>query len=241
MDGVRDDYLSRTELPFFARLMKEGAYSTKFRPAFPPITFPSHCAEATGVSVEHHGITGNSFYDSATRLAYRYPADASLLQAEPIWLTAARQGVRTYVFDWPLSQKEHGPLHAEYSAETFDDALNDQARLDHLLATWHEDEAKIQVGPAAGDAVKPLRLLMGYVEATDPAGHKFGPDALEISHALQDLDAELGAFAERALAQWKEQAGPQDRFYLLLTTDHGMSRVDRGQRRQNPGTAGGPA
>jgi predicted AlkP superfamily pyrophosphatase or phosphodiesterase len=224
MDGFRSDYLSRTELPFFARLLKEGAYSTRFRPVFPPITFPSHCAEATGVSVEHHGITGNSFYDTATRSSYHYPADASVLQAEPIWLTAARQGVRTLVFDWPLSQKEHGAVQADYSEETFDNTLSDQARLDHLLSVWHEDEAKTVAG--TGSKGKPLRLLMGYVEATDPPGHKFGPDAPEITRALQDLDGALGAFAERALAQWKEQAGPKDRFYLLLTTDHGMSRVD---------------
>ena len=227
MDGVRADYLDRTELPFFARLQKEGASSRRFQPVFPPITFPSHCAEATGVSVGHHGIPGNSFYDAATGKSYHFPADASLLQAEPIWLTAARQGVRTLVFDWPLSQKEHGAVHAEYFAETFDASATDRARLDHLLAVWQEDEAK--AAPAADSAHKaqPLRLLMGYVEATDPAGHRFGPDAPEIAGALQDLDAVLGAFCERALAQWKVHAAPTDRFYLLLSTDHGMSRVDK--------------
>jgi predicted AlkP superfamily pyrophosphatase or phosphodiesterase len=225
MDGVRSDYLDRTTLPFFARVMKEGAYSRRFRPVFPPITFPSHSSEATGVSVEHHGITGNSFYDTATRQTYRYPADASLLQAEPIWLTATREGVRVLVLDWPLSQKEHGTVHAEYSAEAFDSAVTDQARLDHLLATWQEDDAKAK--GASGEKARPLRLLMGYVEATDPAGHKFGPDAPEIGHELQDLDRLFGTFCERAVAQWKEHAAPEDRFYLLLSTDHGMSRVDK--------------
>ena len=97
MDGMRGDYLNRAPLPFFERLMREGAYSRRFHPVFPPITFPSHCAEATGVTVERHGITGNSFYDAATHQTYHYPGDGALLQAEPIWLTAARQGVRTMV------------------------------------------------------------------------------------------------------------------------------------------------
>ena len=219
MDGVRADYLERTELPFFARLLKEGAYSRRFRPVFPPITFPSHCAEATGVGVARHGIPSNSFYDTSSGKSYRFPADASLLQAEPIWLTAARQGVRTLVFDWPLSQEERGAVHADYSDETFDAATADRARLDRLLAAWQEDDAK---SPA-----KPLRLLMGYVEGTDPPGHKFGPDAPEIAQALRDLDGALDAFCQRALARWKEHAAPADRFYLLLSTDHGMSRVDK--------------
>ena len=228
MDGFRADYLDRTELPFFARLQKEGAYSRRFQPVFPPITFPSHCAEATGVSVERHGIPGNSFYDAATATSYHVPSDASLLQAEPIWLTAARQGVRTLVFDWPLSQKERGAVHADYSAETFDGSTTDQGRLDHLLAVWQGDEAKAAPVPAESEQkARRLRLLMGYVEAVDPVGHKFGPDAPEIAPALRDLDAALGAFCERALAQWKLHAASADCFYLLLTTDHGMSRVDK--------------
>ncbi len=215
MDGMRGDYLDRAPLPFFARLMKEGAYSRKFHPVFPPITFPSHCAEATGVTVDHHGITGNSFYDAATHQTYRYPGDAALLQAEPIWLTAERQGVRTLVFDWPLSQAEHGPVHADYFGEKFDPAPTDAQRMDHLLDTWHA---------AKGG---PLRLLMGYVEDADVAGHKYGPDAPETTAAVQAVDHTLGAFFERALAQWKETAASSDRFYLLLSTDHGMSKVDK--------------
>ena len=217
MDGVRGDYLDRGPLPFFARLMREGAYSRKFCPVFPPITFPSHCAEATGVTVDHHGITGNAFYDTATRQTYRYPADAALLQAEPIWLTAERQGVRTLVFDWPLSQAERAPLHADYSDEKFDSALTDEQRVNRLLDTWQADKS------AGG----PLRLLMGYVEDADVAGHKFGPDAPETAAAVQSVDRTLGAFFERALAQWKQTAAPADHFYLLLSTDHGMSPVTK--------------
>lgn len=221
MDGFRADYPARANLPFFARLMREGVYSRRFRPSFPPITFPSHCAEATGVPVERHGVTGNAFYDSATRQTASFPADAALLQAEPIWLTAERQAVRTLVFDWPLSQKQSGALHDEYFDAAFDNKLTDTQRLDHVLDVWRADND----GPANPPA-GPLRLVMGYVEGTDPVGHRFGPDAPEIAAELQTLDRELGEFAEKAQALWKQHAGPADRFYLLLTTDHGMSKVD---------------
>ena len=39
------------------------------------------------------------------------------------------------------------------------------------------------------------------------------------------MDREIGDFADKAKAYWKLHAGPADRLYLLLTTDHGMSNV----------------
>ncbi len=220
MDGVRSDYLDRGPLPFLKRLQTEGASSRHFLPSFPPITFPSHCSEATGVPVDKHGITGNGFFDSSNGQSYRFPGDSTLLQAEPIWLTAKRQGVRVLVYDWPLSQAEHLPLHADYSSEKFDNAPSDAERLDHLLDTWRKD---YDVPP---EGHPPLRLLMGYVEAADPTGHQQGPDSPMIADAMQALDANLASFHERALALWKEHAGPGDRLYFLLSTDHGMSKVE---------------
>ena len=179
MDGFRGDYLDRdVPLPFFRRLVKEGVYSRKFRPVFPPVTFPSHCAEATGVAVPaawHHA--GTAFFDAVTKVSYHFPADASLLQAEPIWLTAVRQGVRTLVFDWPLSQKQPAVLHDNYFDNGFDNKLTDAQRLDHVLNVWRQDND----GPVANVPGGPLRLLMGYVEGTDPVGHQFGPDSPEIT------------------------------------------------------------
>lgn len=222
MDGVRADYLDRAPLPFFERMKAGGAWSRALRPAFPPITFPSHCAQATGVPADHHGVTGNSFYDTATRREYRYPAEAKLLGAEPIWLTATRQGVRTLVLDWPLSQNQPGPVRTEYFETRFDNAPTDDARLERMLDLWRRD-------PAAHPGVTPLRLLMGYVHAADPVGHRLGPDAPEIAPAMQALDHTLGLFVENAVTLWKQGAGREagEEFYLLLTTDHGMSKVEK--------------
>ena len=223
LDGVRADYLDRGKLPFFERLRNEGAWSRQLRPAFPPVTFPSHCSQATGVPVERHGVTGNSFYDTGTRREARYPAEAALLQAEPIWLTAAAQGVRTLVYDWPLSQNQGGVVRAVYSAGRFDDAPSDEQRLDHLLDTWREDARTRRAGPGGDDA--PLRLLMGYVHAADAVGHVFGPDAPEITPVVEKLDATLARFFDAAQELWRAD-NPRGELVLLLTTDHGMSRVD---------------
>ncbi len=218
IDGLRGDYVRRGELPFFARLIREAATTEKLRPAFPSTTFPSHSAQATGVAAEMHGITGNSFYDSSRRMLFSYPNDAALLQAEPIWLTAQRQGVRTAVYDWPLSFAQRGRVQTEFFLQAFDSAVPDQKRLTRLLDDWSASLAK--PSPIA------LHLLMGYLVSVDKPGHVYGPDSPEILGEMSVLDGLLGDFSARVVEQWKRQRRTAtDRLFLVFSTDHGMSPV----------------
>lgn len=212
IDGLRGDYATREDLPFFQRLRREGAWTSRLQPNFPTLTFPSHVSQATGANVDTHGVTANSLWIEGQEV--RYPAEARLLGAEPIWITAKRQGIRVAVFDWPLSQNETGPIRADYFLDKFTPSLTGRERLNHLLDVWRSDTI-----------TPPLRLLMGYVGEVDRAGHRSGPDSPETKEAVRGLDASLSEFLEAALDLWKERRGPKDHFYLVLTTDHGMSHV----------------
>ena len=214
VDGIRPDYLDRADTPFFDRLAEEGLHTRTLRPLFPSLTFPMHVTQATGVSVETHGITGNVIYDSARDRSYGYPNFPWLLEAEPIWTTATRQGVPTAVFGWPLSHRQAGARKARHFDEKFDRALTDRQRLDHLLDTWESDSSS-----------PPLRLLMGYAVGPDSAGHRHGPDAEETALAMAETDRLLGRFEQRMLALWQERRRPGDILYLLVSSDHGMSAV----------------
>src|SRR5690606_19322734 len=92
VDGLRGDYVDRGVTPFLKSLMQHGAYSRQLAPVFPSLTFPSHVSQATGVPPGVHGIVSNNYYDAAAGRESRFPGDPNLLLAEPIWLTAARQG-----------------------------------------------------------------------------------------------------------------------------------------------------
>jgi predicted AlkP superfamily pyrophosphatase or phosphodiesterase len=223
VDGVRGDYVDRVRPPFLGRLVREGASTRQLRPVFPSLTFPSHLSEATGVTPAVHGIPSNSFYDSITDTTYEFPDDASLVQAEPIWLTAQRQGVRTAVFDWPMSQHQErlpaGTPRCAYFNDHYDTKLSDTDRLGRVLATYQKDSRWGR---------QPLRLLMGYVHDVDTAGHRFGPDSPQVDEALLKTDRTLEQVVMGVTKEFDRRMKPKrgDRLYVLITTDHGMSPVE---------------
>ena len=214
VDGLRGDYIERGRTPFFDRLGREGAWTNELVPIFPSLTFPGHVTQATGVPPAEHGITANSFYDTRTGRLYRYPGDAALLEAEPIWLTAARQGVRVLVYDWPLSHAQQGPVTAAYFDPAFDRRLSDARRLERVLETWQRHEGE-----------QPLRLLMSWVGEPDRAGHRHGPDSKQVIAAVEETDRLLARIHQQALTLYQRTHREGDSFYLLVTTDHGMAAV----------------
>lgn len=220
IDGMRHDYVDRDRerLPTFARLMADGAFTRQLVPVFPSITFPSHISQATGVPVSEHGVTANTFYDSRTQQTYKYPEESSLIEAEPIWIAAARQGVRSAVIQWPMSYRQTAPARADYFDHQFDKDASDADRLARLLQAWANDDPSKHHG-------KPLRLIMGYVLAPDKVGHKHGPDSPELRDAVVDTDRLLGEFLAAAQRLFERDHGVNtgDRLWIVLSTDHGMS------------------
>jgi predicted AlkP superfamily pyrophosphatase or phosphodiesterase len=217
IDGLRPDYLDRAKTPLLNRLVREGASTRKLIPPTPSLTFTSHVTQATGVGVAHHGIPGNAFYDTATKQRYNFPHEGAMLQAEPIWLTAKRQGVRVLVHDWPLAHAQTGPVRADYFLPKFDPAPTDEQRLDRVLETWRSDGG----GDGSGE---PLRLIMGYVKDPDVVGHRHGPDAPETLAAVAATDALLQHFVDDAIAQFRKQRRRRDEaLYVVFTSDHGMA------------------
>ncbi|CAN5647925.1 ectonucleotide pyrophosphatase/phosphodiesterase [soil metagenome] len=219
LDGMRGDYVDRDRdhLPTLSKLMRDGAFTRELVPVFPSITFPSHVSQITGVPVSEHGVTGNTFYDSSTKQKCKYPDSAALIQAEPIWITATRQGVRAAVIDWPMSYQQTGAVRADYFGDRFEKDQTDADRLAKLLQVWRSDDPSQHGG-------EPLRLLIGYVLTPDKAGHKFGPDSPELHEQLIEMDRMLGDFlaeAQRLFA--RDHSNPRDQLWIVLTTDHGMS------------------
>jgi hypothetical protein len=156
----------------------------------------------------------NTFYDTKHYRTYRYPSTSQLLKAEPIWITAKRQGIRTAVTDWVLSHAQAGPVRTDYFGERYDTRLGDRERIQVLLDIWKKDTKAV-----------PLQLLMGYADGPDKAGHTYGPDAPEIAVTMKEMDQLMSDVFDQVMALFTNRMAKNDTLYLFITTDHGMATV----------------
>lgn len=213
--GFRGDYIENADTPFFDRMISEGAGTNKLRPNFPCLTFPAHASLATGTLVDKHGIPLNKFRTESGETV-DHPLDQSLLRAEPIWTTATRQGIRTLVHDWPLSQKQSGDHVTAHLLPDYDPALTDQQRLDALWEAWSNDKGESK-----------LRLLMVRLNGLLEAGMKNGPREAGTYKAVAELDTLLGDFFKKVEENWATLAPEKGGLALVLTTDHGLVDLDK--------------
>jgi len=205
IDGMRWDYPARAGAPTLARLAREGASCGALLPPFPSSTFPAHASLATGVFPDRHGIVNNEFIDRRRGL-YRRDDDATWLLAEPIWVTAERQGVRTAVFHWVFSYTPWRGIAATrrvpYSAVTTDrDKIE---RITRWLSLRGTDRP---------------RLILSYLHGPDAAGHADGPESGAVLESVRRTDG-LVARLLRALERAPKSA-------LIVVSDHGMAGVSR--------------
>lgn len=214
IDAFRADYIDRGLTPNLAALEREGASAPYMLPSFPSLTFPNHYTLVTGRVPDRNGIVNNTMRDTALGKFTTANRDAVRdgrwwAQAEPIWITAQRHGLRTATLFWPGSEAEiHGAWADHWFA--FDDALTSRQRVDKLLS-WIDEP-----GP------KPVFDTL-YFDAVDHAGHEYGPDSAELDAALREVDDALGYL----VAQLRRR-GLYETTNLIVLSDHGMADVPRG-------------
>jgi predicted AlkP superfamily pyrophosphatase or phosphodiesterase len=208
-DGVRFDYLERAPTPALDRMRRKGVEAERLIPVFPSSTFPSHVSLATGAYPDRHGIVGNVFRDR-DRGIYRYSDEADWLEAEPIWVAAERQGLRTATFFWVGSDTDWRGIGATYRRTPFDETVPESEKVDQILA-WldlPEEEAP--------------SLILSWWHGCDAVGHKWGPDNRRIGEQLERQDRELLRLLDRL-----DQREAWSDTTLLLVSDHGMVEADR--------------
>ena len=209
-DGFRWDYLDRFDLPNFARIEAEGVRAEGMIPPFPSKTFTGHYTIATGLWAEHHGLTGNEFYDPERGETYS-PGDRSKVEdgswyyGEPIWVTAERQGMVSAAFFFVGSEADVQGVRPSYWYR-YDGLISPERRVDQVLQ-WL----------AMPDASRP-RMITLYFSDVDSAGHLHGPDSPELERAVRQVDNYLGR-----LLRGMDALPHANSVNILLTSDHGMA------------------
>ncbi|HEY4146436.1 ectonucleotide pyrophosphatase/phosphodiesterase [Pinirhizobacter sp.] len=216
IDGYRADYLDRHLSPTLEKLAATGVHATAMQPSFPSLTFPNHYAIVTGKVPDHSGIVNNTMVDPALgrfSMAKRAAvADGRWWEdAEPVWVTAERHGIRAATMFWPGSEAAIEGIRPTHYLP-WDGKLKPDARVDQLLA-W------LDVPPAQ----RP-RLATLYFDAVDHQGHKFGPDSKEVDQAIAETDHVM-AHLIAGLGQ-RNLLGSVD---LIVVSDHGMAATPANQ------------
>jgi len=206
-DGVRHDYPERIELPALQRVARQGARAQRLVPVFPSSTFPSHVSLATGAPPSIHGIVDNRFRDRERGL-YDFSNDASWMLAEPLWVAAERQGIRSAVYFWVGSETAWQGVAASYRMAPFDPKVGEAEKVEQILA-WLD----------LPDAERP-RLILSWWHGADRAGPRYGPVDEAVLRALTEQDRQLGELLRGLDARdaWATTT-------LLLVSDHGMTRI----------------
>lgn len=218
IDGFRPDYLTRGVTPVLSRLATEGV-AASMRPSFPTKTFPNHWAIITGDRPDRSGIVANNMEDeSRPKDKFTMASDDPYWwnEAEPIWVTAEKAGVRTATQFWPGSNVAWGGTRAAdwpyaisggtrpHDWAQYNEAITPAQRIDGVIDLLRR--------PAAS---RPHFLTL-YFEAVDTAGHMHGPDAPQTMAAVADVDAYIGAL----LAKLTALGQPAN---LVILSDHGMA------------------
>jgi predicted AlkP superfamily pyrophosphatase or phosphodiesterase len=211
IDGFRWDYLQKFNPPTLRQLAAQGVHATRMTPSFPSKTFPNHYTLVTGLRPAHHGIVGNWFYDPELGETFGMSKPESNAEerwwneGEPIWITAEKQGVRSFCYFWPGSETENRGVRPT-RFKPFDPKVTSTERVDELLS-WLDVPA----------AERP-RVCTLYFDVVDTKGHKFGPSAPETAAAVAEVDA-----AVKRLLDGLTRLGLRSGANLVLVSDHGMS------------------
>jgi len=213
IDGVGADALFQGNTPNLDALARSGVRAEAMRPSFPSLTFPNHYTLVTGLRPDRHGIIDNRMYDPALGRFAMADRDAVgdgrwWQDAEPIWATARRHGLRSATIFWPGSEAPIRGVQPDHWLP-FDAGMYKADRVMRVL-DW------LDLPPAE----RP-HLLTLYFEHVDTAGHAHGPGGRDERGALAGVDAAIGL-----LLAGLERRGLAGRVNLVIVSDHGMAAVD---------------
>ena len=212
IDGFRADYLDRGLTPNLLALAADGVRAKAMRPSFPSLTFPNHYTLVTGLYPDHHGIVNNNMTDPALgKFTYKKSNELGGRwwdDAEPIWVTADKQGVRTATMFWPGSDVEIRGHRPDYYL-SFNGKLTPDQRIKQFLA-WFDLPAD-----------RRPRFFTLYFEQLDHESHEHGPDSPEANQALRVVDAAVGHLVDEL-----KKRGQFSKVNLVIVSDHGMAETD---------------
>lgn len=213
LDGFHPHYISAAVTPNLHKMLVEDYGAPYMTPSFPSSTFPNHWTLVTGLYPSEHGIVGNTFFDPKLKKQFintnpDFGLNPEFWQGgEPLWKTAAKNGIRSAIHMWPGSEVptigDDGPL--------FCDKYNGTEPLPSKVD-------RVMLWLDIADLNQRPELILAYVPTIDQIGHKFGITGENLTNALSEVDDFIGLVKqELSLRNLNHIVN------LVVVSDHGMA------------------
>ncbi|GFU52964.1 hypothetical protein NPIL_203881 [Nephila pilipes] len=203
--------------------MKRGVKAQYLKPVFPSLSYPNINSFSTGLYPENHGFVDNMLWDKKTNTFFEMiPAKNSSeprwwQAAEPIWITAEKNGLRSALYWWAGCEvKIHGYLpqiceRHRYDPPTEEGKRDMIERVDDIIEMFK---------PSVRLSYERLDLAMIYYSGVDWAGHYRGMDSPEFRNSVRYMDEVLD-YMLKAI----DKAKLTNEVNIMVLSDHGMADV----------------
>lgn len=210
VDGLRHDYIDKWKPPTLKFLKDNGLSSKSLIPIFPSKTFPNHYSIITGMYAENHGLISNSFYSPLLNKTYsignkKEVQSGEWYGGEPLWVTANRNNMVSASYFWVGSEAKIKNSRPDYFF-LYDGRVPGETRVDEVI-NWLNMEAKNRP-----------HFITLYFSEVDSAGHKYGPNSIEVKNALFNIDDYLNRLVTK-LAKIDHAVN------IVMVSDHGMTEI----------------
>ncbi len=207
LDGFGEEYYRMSDMPTLNHMEKHGLYKV-VGSLMPSVTNVNNTSICTGELPEKHGITGNSFYNTATSTE-EFMEEDSLVLAPTIFERAKGKGVRSVLFS---SKKKTIGLLPRGTEEAISPETASKIWTDRIGAApdIYSREVNYWTMKAALYSMEhDPGLNLFYIHTTDYPMHTWAPESTESKEHLHKVDS----FIARII-----KAEPDA--MILVTADH---------------------
>jgi len=225
-DGLRWDYASRRpDLTSFKYLEENGVKAEYMKAAMPTQTSPNHMSIATGQYVESHGVTHNCDYNIST--GYKPSSFFTALTnndwwdngAEPIWITAVNQGLKSGGILFPGTN-------STYDGVSITESILDEQGLPNDEGAWtgYVDLTMEWLVDRDYD------MIALYFNEPDKTSHKKGPNDKGIAETMMPkVDRTINYLLDSI-----KENNLEETLNVIITSDHGFDTIDKSVKRNDP-------
>ena len=190
-DGSRTDFvygmMDDGTLPTFASLAASGVRAEYAQTIDPSLTAAAHNSISSGSFPSHTGIVSNSFHVTGDDFYwYRVGFDETMDNAEPIWVTASKNGLTTAAVFFVGGSPSHEGQLADYTiGYGIEDAYSKQWNIALSPADGWSDVPESFSPPLAGEfSIQNVRKVYLYVlDSTDDSIENYDTVILNIERS----------------------------------------------------------